>query len=491
MSMSTSILDQFEFATELVSVGPRWYNLGFFLGVNTPELDAIENLHESEGVQRCLMELFKCFQALSKPVSWADIAEALTMIHSNHLADRIRDKYVWTVSLSLPSEKQSEQEDEVMKTGRVREIHVNKHIYIDKTIINEFNKISTSFTSLVLTIKQTLQRKSVSIDDLQEVLQDQCKLEPLSTEVATFQKVFARVHQHYCFLNYSILTHLVDRFLSNEKPLQKLLENYTNKLEKFKESMMMKDLMKLIKEKRDLCGNHKIIELKTRDFWGSVKLNKFEKLAMLVFQNLYDCAAQIRIEDGCICVSWVIPDIDTSVLDTVSPDLLKVVGVISLKIDDKVLYEEPNEEFGVLESTFLQTQNDLLLEPGCSDQAPYPTLQQFTAELDFISHRWNDLGILFGISTSDLAHIEQSHENKGFQRCLIELFKCLQSHSEPVSWNNIADALIKMYNNDLANHEHPNVQPTSVLSSLSASLKKAKKQVVINGETHLLKHLST
>ena len=488
MSMSTSILDQFQFATELVSVGPRWYNLGFFLGVNTPELDAIENLHESEGVQRCLMELFKCFQALSKPVSWADIAVALTMIHSNHLADRIRDKYVWTVSLSLPSEKQSEQEDE--KIRQVMETD-NNHIYIDKTIINEFSEIWTSFARLVLTIGQTLQRKSVSIDDLQEVLQDQCKLEPLSTEVATFEKVFTRVRQHYCFLNYSILTHLVDRFLSNEKPLQELLENYTNKLEKFKESMMMKDLMKLIKEKRDLWGNHKIIKLKTRDFWGKVMLSKFERLVKAIFQELYNYAAQIRIEDGCICVSWVIPDIDTSVLDAVSPDLLKVVGVISLKIDDKVLYEEPNEEFGVLESTFLQTQNDLLLEPGCSDQAPYPTLQQFTAELDFINHRWYDLGILFGISTSDLAHIEQSHENKGFQRCLIELFKCLQSHSEPVSWNNIADALIKMYNNDLANHEHPNVQPTSVLSSLSASLKKAKKQVVINGETHLLKHLST
>ena len=96
--------------------------------------------------------------------------------------------------------------------------------------------------------------------------------------------------------------------------------------------------MKLIKEKR-------------RDFWGKVPLSKFAKL---IFQNLYDCATQIRIEDGCICVSWVIPYIDTSVLVTVSPDLLKVVGVISLKIDDKVLYEGPNEGCQILESAFLQ-----------------------------------------------------------------------------------------------------------------------------------------
>ena len=121
-------------------------------------------------------------------------------------------------------------------------------------------------------------------------------------------------------------------FLSIEKPLQQLLVDYTNKLEKFKESVTMKDFMKLIKEKRDLHGNHKIIELKTRNFWGEVTLKKFEKVAKLIFQSLYDCAAQIRIEDGCICVSWAIPNIDTSVSVTVSRDLLQVIGVISLKI---------------------------------------------------------------------------------------------------------------------------------------------------------------
>ena len=305
-----------------------------------------------------------------------------TKLHFVDLDDHIRHNVQTTSSLSPLSsscettphsekleDEKSGSDSQVMETDRVSE---NKHIYIDKTISNEFNKISTSFTSLVLTIKQTLQRKFVSVDDLQDVLEDQCKLEPLSTEVATFQKVFARVRQHYCFLNYHILAYLVHMFLSDEKPLQQLLVDYTNKLETFKESTMIKDLMKLIKEKRELCGNHKIIELKTRDYWGAVVLNKFERLAKLIFQNIYDCAAQIRIEDGCICVSWVIPDIDTSVLVTVSPDLLKVVGVISLKIDDMVLYEGPNEGCHILESAFLQAVElgnvravELLLAVGC------------------------------------------------------------------------------------------------------------------------------
>ena len=412
------------FTSELESVGPKWYDLGIFLGISTHELDIIGEFHGSKGTQRCIIELFKCFQSRTKPVSWNDIVDALTKIHNNYIADRIRDKYIQTVSSSCPlsppyTEKQVRTDSQVMgtdsaskthddkhicvdtkmhfidlddrirhnvqttsslsplrettprsekldneKTGsdsqmmetdRVSEIHDNEYIYIDKTISSEFNKISKEFTKLVVIIKEALKKKSASIiDQLQEVLYDQCKLEPLSTEESSFDKVFGRVRQHYCFLNYHIFECLVDMFLSDEKLLQQLLVDYTNKLEKFKESIMMKDLMKLMKEKRDLCGNHKIIELKTRDFWGSVVLNKFVRLAKLIFQNLYDCAAQIRIEDGCICVSWVIPDIDTSVLVTVSPDLLTVVGVISLKIDDKVLYEGPNEGCHILESAFLQ-----------------------------------------------------------------------------------------------------------------------------------------
>ena len=369
------------FTSELDPVGPKWYDLGIFLGISTHELDVIGKYHGSEGTQRCLIELFKCFQCRTKPVSWNDITDALTKMHNNNLADHIQHNVQTNVSslshLSSPRARSEEQEDEktgsgsqMMEIGRVSDI---KYIYIDKTISSEFNKISKEFTNLVVIIKQALRKKSDSIiHQLQDVLYDQCKLEPLSTEEFNFDKVFVRVRHHYCFLNYHILECLVDMFLSDEKPLQQLLVDYTNKLENFKESVMMKDLMKLIKEKRDLHSNHKIIYLKTRNFWGEVTLKKFEKLAKLIFQNLYDCAAQIRIEDGCICVSWVIPDIDTSILDTVSPDLLKVMGVIFLKIDNKVLYEGPNEGCHILESAFLQAVElgnvravELLLAVGC------------------------------------------------------------------------------------------------------------------------------
>ena len=348
-----------QFAEELVKE-PRWYDLGVFLCVPTYELDVIAR--DYQGTQRRLIELFKCFPSRGKVVSWNDIVDALTKMQHKDLADQLRQKYIPTTASSYPlsptrSEKQESEEagkdSQGMETGSVSEVHSNK-LYIDKEISKEFDEVITAFAKLVLEIKRALQRNTISIREIQVVLQEVYEIDPLSTEEATLDKVFARMRQHYCFLNYRALAHLVDMFLSNEKPLQQLLVDYTNKLDKFKESVKIKDLMKLIKEKRDLYGNQKIIHLKTRDFWGKVPLSKFERLAKLMFENLYDCAAQIRIEDGCICVSWVIPDIDTSVLDTVSPDLLKIVGVISLKIDDEVLYEGPNEGCHILESAFLQ-----------------------------------------------------------------------------------------------------------------------------------------
>ena len=489
------------FTSELESVGPKWYDFGIFLGIATPQLDHIEKYHGSEGTQRCLIELFKCFQSHIKPVSWNDVVDALTKMCYNNLAGCIREKYIQTVSSSNPSSAPPNTKNEREARESDSQGMVSETLYLGE-IISKFDEISKNFTSLVLEVRQALQRKPSIIDQLQVALKDQCGLKPLPTKKATPENIFDRMDKHYCFLNYHILAYLLDKFLSNEEHLQQLLVNYTNKLEKFKESVMMKDLMKLIKEKRDLCGNNKIVEMKTCDYWGAVTLNKFDRLAKQVFRNLYKCAAQIRIEDGCICISWVIPDIDTSVLVTVSPEFLKAVGVISLKIDDMVLYERPNEGCHILESAFLQAVElgniravelllavgcdisihkhtgelaitsamklrdgeglgifhlacisghtdvvHMLLEPGNSDQQIF---DQVAAELHFVDLTWHDVGVFFDITTSELAHIEQNHGSKGTQRCLIELFKCFQSRSKPVSWNNIADVFTNIHNNDFA-----------------------------------------
>ena len=114
---------EIQFVAELESVGHQWYTLGFFLGIPTSELDRIKQSHVYEGSQRCLIELFKCFQSRTKPVTWKDIIEALTKMHNNDLADHIREK---TVSSSYPlSLVHSGSVSEPMETNDVSEIHHN------------------------------------------------------------------------------------------------------------------------------------------------------------------------------------------------------------------------------------------------------------------------------------------------------------------------------------------------------------------------------
>ena len=286
----------------------RWYELGFFLGVPTSELDIVKQNYYLEGTQRCLIELFKYFQSRSEPVSWNDIADALRNMHNNYLADQICRKYVW-MGPSPPSPHSgsvSEPSIQLKDTSNVSET-TNDPIFVDIQITNEFSEITKAFANLIMDIRNALQKKSILLSDMQFFLQELCELEPLSTEVATLDLVLLRMSKHYCFINYKNLAYLVDRFLRNEKPLQQHLQEYLKKLEKFKKSAKLKDLMKLIKEKRELYGSHKVVEIKLHGIWFKSTLQRFERLAKVVFEGIYQHLVQIRVTKGCVCASWVIP----------------------------------------------------------------------------------------------------------------------------------------------------------------------------------------
>ena len=366
-----------QFVEELDKVS-RWYDLGVFLGVPTSELDIIGQMYCSEGIQRRLIELFKCFQSRSKPVSWNDIAEALTKMHNNDLANQLRHKYVWINPFPSPSiegkSSVSESNTQVKNTKHPNDGN-DDSVFVNKQIIKAFNTLTTSFARLVLHIKIMLQKESVSIHDVQIFLQAKCDLEPFSPDMVTMEKVFSRLHNHYCFLNYHVLISIVDTFLGKNMLLKKSIENYNSELKSFKESTEMKQLMDMIKEKRDFCGGHKVVELKLYNYWENISIKRFERMARVVFLESYKLLVQIRVSDGCMCVSWVVPD--TSALmhiktKSINFKFMKAVGIISVKIGDEIVYECLDEGCSVLESAFLQAFElahvhamELLLAIGC------------------------------------------------------------------------------------------------------------------------------
>ena len=364
----------------------RWYDLGVFLGIPTSELDIIGQNYRLEGIQRCLIELLKCLQSRSKPVSWNDIIEALIKMHNNHLANQICHKFLPSQYLPSPhSEGEalvSESNTQMRDTGDVNETK-DESIYVDDKIIKAFNNLITSFASLVLHIKNSLQRRSVSIHDLQVFLQALCNLEPISPDVVTMEKIFSRLHRYYCFLNYHVLISIVDTFLCNDKPLKQLIKGYASKLRTFKKSAKMKDLVGVIKEKRALYDSHNVVEIKLHSFWDRINIHRFERMAMVVFQESYNLHVHIKVTDGCICVSWIIPNIYPYRLIPDSHGFMRRLGIISIKIGDNIIYECLDESCSVLESTFLQAFEledigamELLLAVGCDTNT-----QTYTGEV--------------------------------------------------------------------------------------------------------------
>ena len=74
-----------------------------------------------------------------------------------------------------------------------------------------------------------------------------------------------------------------------------------------------------------------------------------------ILKTLYKLALQISVKEGCICVSWVMPDLDIANLITPqSMEFLKIIGVLSLHVGDVLVYDVPEEGPHTLEVAMLQ-----------------------------------------------------------------------------------------------------------------------------------------
>ena len=313
-ALSSPTIDQF--GEELVKE-PRWYDFGIFLGVPTHELDTIGLNYRQEGTMRCLIEMYKCLESRQKLRSWEDIAEALSRINNEYLSHHIRQKYL---RIAPPKQKAPPSPELT--------------IVVEKKVTSEFQQVHRDFITLELEVKKALRITDVHLEDLRFVFMEYCEMEEM-TEELTVDKLFLKLRNHYCFLNYQVLTDVTERFVSNNQQLKKCFTTYEEQLEKFKNSTELRSLMDQINEKQTPNQNQKIIHLEIQEFWGTRLISKFEKLLKQIFKQKYKALSNIRVEKGCIIVSWLVSvkHIDDLVNQTDSSKvLLKAVGVISITV---------------------------------------------------------------------------------------------------------------------------------------------------------------
>ena len=80
---------------------------------------------------------------------------------------------------------------------------------------------------------------------------------------------------------------------------------------------------------------------------------------------------------------------------------------------------------------------------------PLPTVAEFVIALSNET-KWYTLGVFMGVPITELDTIDRNYGSYDRMRCLIEVYKCIESRNIPLSWQLIAESLKSMKNHALA-----------------------------------------
>ena len=267
---------------------------GIFMGVPTSELDTIDRNYGKEGNMRCLVEMYKCIESMGLPLSWEHIVKTLEKLENHCLAHEIRSKYIpqsyqlSTIETSSPIDQKQHvcigDDDDSSETDVIN------------ALVRNFISISEEFTSLTAKIKIAFKQASVDIDHLQDLIKSQCGLEPLPEEKATIDAVFGRLRQHYSILDFRVLTFLVEKLLKRRRSLQKEIADYANKVDQFKSSAKMIELVDLIKAKQTTTDKHKTVKVRVSGFLSQFTIQTFEITIKDILRVSYKMETQISID---------------------------------------------------------------------------------------------------------------------------------------------------------------------------------------------------
>ena len=374
-NQSTAVPSIDQFAEALLSESD-WYSLGIFLGATTAELDTIGINYRGVSIMRCLIELYKCLQSRAMIPSWEHITNCLKRMNKDELATRISSMYVKT-SVSKPSSssiKHSGAESSEILPQRDEEEYVEVEYMEIRKITEDFENLSEQFIVLLTYAETAFRDSDVNITQLQTMINCKCGFPDLLQP--TFDAVFQRLKKHCSILNFRVLVFIITNLLKNDEMLQEQLEKFQEDTDRFKSSTEMIELAKIVKKTQANISEGKIVKLKLRSFWEDVTVKQFEKAASKILGTLYDLKSQIRVDEGCICISWVIPDIDTTKLvPDHSLEFIRIIGIISLHIGSDVIYNNEGEGCETIEAAMLQAIElkntraiELLLAMGCNPE---------------------------------------------------------------------------------------------------------------------------
>ena len=124
------------------------------------------------------------------------------------------------------------------------------------------------------------------------------------------------------------------------------LEEYEHQLDDFKESTSMSLLQEIGPQCSPSVGLPQVT-IKLAKCWQRVTIKRFQRLVEQIFKENSTALANIRVETGCICVTWLarksaIPSLVAQAQE--KTELMQLVGVLRMSISEIDILEQEKEE---------------------------------------------------------------------------------------------------------------------------------------------------
>ena len=170
------------------------------------------------------------------------------------------------------------------------------------------------------------------------------------TNAESIDDLFNRIQDYYYFLNCSVIECITTGFLlkKEDNDLQEEMKDYSEKLESFKSTKLCALLSAIRTALHPLpissSSNRTAVKvvLKFKSQWEDQTIKGLELFLSHCF-NRSDLFNYIQIDQGCLCITFLVPCSHFQYLiDVVTPKLNKMrhMGVLQLVINDNVLIDE-------------------------------------------------------------------------------------------------------------------------------------------------------
>ena len=224
----------------------------------------------------------------------------------------------------------------------------------DEPIAKKLAILYNEFVDLVASLKSTLRKavnnRTLEIIDITDYVSEYLRVKGW-THARDISELFEYLWPYYSYLDCGVLEAIINsKYFKLDKQLQEDMSSYKQHLEEFKALTTLIEFKEAVEEA--LIPNPEVtkstceVVIKLKQEWGNKTLENFKTLVNHMFHQRM---THIRVEEGSICVTLIVPQSVVEYILKIAPlkkEFASVVGIFKLTVDGKpILEEKENEHF--------------------------------------------------------------------------------------------------------------------------------------------------